>query len=475
MCNKCLEKIKDFLKDHRCQIPPYLSLIFGSMNEGTGNVVKCHACFLKRFYKQNRAFNFKTMDYRGPRYSHPPYHGHLLFKEFGLIVDSNTIDIVGHTSVDVHGLGAERGHPASPDGKKRSTSGTKAPFHMVIDLETAKYLDDGVWATDIDECFSHTKCKPHLQGRFHRQYLRRIKLSNYVPEMVPKEGGASPEEKLRSWNIEIIKIKELRDSHGWGYSESRQPQLQIRKGDTEVTREELENFVLFDHRHKKTLPNGKPLHVTFVLGEFKGKNVQSLLVARFYNQYKKCPTPSEVHAFFNSLINMTENDGRERSRFGGSLGTFFRDRHRMLDCMSESGLSPRKRSGTLILPNPIDFEVVYLSPKGVVKKWKYSIPRHGGKLKMAMFTPDFLQNFEKILLPFVECKIWTAHLLRDIHALKSVVPRAMKTELENIDRSLDSAKSVFRLQDIDPDIFRESFRFEVLFRYSKLNRWSLNC
>mmetsp|Transcript_20809 Transcript_20809/g.47164 ORF Transcript_20809/g.47164 Transcript_20809/m.47164 type:complete len:108 (+) Transcript_20809:875-1198(+) len=94
---------------------------------------------------------------------------------------------------------------------------------------------------------------------------------------------------------------------------------------------------------------------------------------------------------------------------------------------------------------------------------------------MSRFTPGFLQNFEKILLPFVECKIWTAHLLRDVQALESVVPRAMMTELENIDRSLDTAKTVFRLQNIDPGIFRESFRFEVLFRYSKLNRWSLNC
>ena len=154
---------------------------------------------------------------------------------------------------------------------------------------------------------------------------------------------------------------------------------------------------------------------------------------------------------------------------------FFCDRDRMLDCMSESGLSPRKRSGTIILPNLTDFEVVYLSPKGEVKKWKYSIPRQGGKLKMSRFTSDFLQNFEKILLPFVECKIWTAHLLRDVQALQSVVPRAMMTELEIIDRSLDTAKSVFLVRNIDPDTFRDSFRFEVLFRYSKLNRWSLNC
>ena len=117
----------------------------------------------------------------------------------------------------------------------------------------------------------------------------------------------------------------------------------------------------------------------------------------------------------------------------------------MFDCLSECGVTPRKRSGTVLLLNAIDFEVVYLSPKGTVKKWKHSIPRHGGKLKMTRFTPDFLQNFEKILLPFVECMIWTAHLLRDVCALKYVVPTAMNSELENIDQSLDTAKNFFPL------------------------------
>ena len=190
------------------------------------------------------------------------------------MVDSNTIDIAGKTSVDVHGLGAERGNESHIDGKKMKCNGTKAQFHMVIDLETAKYLDCGsnrVFATDINDCFSHTKCKHHLEGRFKRRYL-----SNYVPEMVPKRGCACLEEKHKLCNIEIIIIQELRDPFGWEYSKSKRPDLKIEKGNTKVTREELENCVLFDCRHKKTLPSGKPLHATFVLGEFKGKRVSNL-------------------------------------------------------------------------------------------------------------------------------------------------------------------------------------------------------
>jgi len=432
-------------------------------------------CFLRKPSQEQRGFSFRKLAYHGPKCPDPPYHSHLIFKEFGFMVDSNTIDIVGKTSVDVHGLGVEKCDEALTDGEKVKCNGTKAPFHMVVDLETAEYLDCGVFATNINNCVSRTQCKPHLRGRFKTRYLKGLKLSNYVPEMVLKKGYACLEEKLKSWNIEIITIKELCDSGGWGYSESTEPDLKIGRGDSTVTREEVGNCVLFDHSHHKTLSDEKPLHGTFVLGEFKGKTAKYLLVARFYNQYEKCLNHSVVHQFFNSLISMSENEGRERSRFVGALGRFDSDRHQMFDCLSEHSLTPRKRSGTIILPSITNFNVVYLSSKGIVEQWKHSVPRHGGKLKMSRFTPGFLQNFEIILLPFVECKFWRALLLCDVCALKSVVPRAMNTELENIDRSLDTAKNVFRLQGLDLDTFRETFRFEVLFRYIKLNRLSFNC
>mmetsp|Transcript_14282 Transcript_14282/g.29795 ORF Transcript_14282/g.29795 Transcript_14282/m.29795 type:complete len:351 (-) Transcript_14282:830-1882(-) len=350
MCYKCLEKIKVFLTDHNCRIPLYLMTVFCAMEEGTNTVETYHGCFLRRPSQEKRAFTFRKLAYRGPKSPHPPYHGHLIFKEFGLMVDSNTIDIVGKTSVDVHGLGVEKCDEALTDGEKVKCNGTKAPFHMVVDLETAEYLDCGVFATNINNCVSRTQCKPHLRGRFKTRYLKGLKLSNYVPETVAKKGYVGLHEKLKSWNIEIITIQELCDPFGWGYSESSAPELKIERGDSKVTREEVENCVLFDHSHKKILLDGKPLHVTFVLGEFKGKTVKSLLVARFYNQYKKCPTKFEVYQFFNSLINMTENEGRERSRFGGALGRFYSDRNQMLDCLSEHGLTPRKRSSTIILP-----------------------------------------------------------------------------------------------------------------------------
>ena len=83
---------------------------------------------------------------------------------------------------------------------------------MVIDLETATYLDCGnsrVFATDINNCFSPAKCKRHLEGRLKRHYLIGLKLSNDVPEMVPQRRCACLEEKHKSWNIKIIPIQEL--------------------------------------------------------------------------------------------------------------------------------------------------------------------------------------------------------------------------------------------------------------------------
>eukprot|EP00534_Pseudo-nitzschia_fraudulenta_P016259 CAMPEP_0201252128 /NCGR_PEP_ID=MMETSP0852-20130820/66745_1 /ASSEMBLY_ACC=CAM_ASM_000632 /TAXON_ID=183588 /ORGANISM="Pseudo-nitzschia fraudulenta, Strain WWA7" /LENGTH=314 /DNA_ID=CAMNT_0047551813 /DNA_START=1078 /DNA_END=2020 /DNA_ORIENTATION=- len=219
MCYKYLEKIKVFLTDHNCRIPLYLMTVFCAMEEGTNTVETYHGCFLRRPSQEKRAFTFRKLAYRGPKSPHPPYHGHLIFKEFGLMVDSayhgpkcpdppyhghlkfkefglmvdsNSIDIVGKTLVDVHGLGAEKGDEPLIVSEKVKCNGTKAPLHMVIDLETAEYLDCGVslvFATKINGCFSYTQCKPHLQGRF-KCYLKGLKLSNYVPEMVLKKGYA---------------------------------------------------------------------------------------------------------------------------------------------------------------------------------------------------------------------------------------------------------------------------------------------
>ena len=50
------------------------------------------------------------------------------------MVDSNTIDIVGKTSVNVHDLGAEKGDEPKVIGEKVKCNGTKAPFHITTGI-----------------------------------------------------------------------------------------------------------------------------------------------------------------------------------------------------------------------------------------------------------------------------------------------------------------------------------------------------
>ena len=104
--------------DHNRRIPLYLTTVFCAMEEGTNTVETCHSCFLRRASQEQRAFSFRKLAYHGPKCPDPPYHGHLIFKEFGLMVDSNAIDTVGKTSVDVHGLGREKGDKPLIVGEK---------------------------------------------------------------------------------------------------------------------------------------------------------------------------------------------------------------------------------------------------------------------------------------------------------------------------------------------------------------------
>ena len=63
---------------------------------------------------------------------------------------------------------------------------------------------------------------------------------------------------------------------------------------------------------------------------------------------------------------------------------------------------------------------------------------------MEKVTPGFFKQFELIYSPFVECKIWTAQLINSVHKLSNVVPRAVETELNSINKSLIEAEALFR-------------------------------
>ena len=196
--------------------------------------------------------------------------------------------------------------------------------------------------------------------------------------------------------------------------------------------------------------------------------MKSLLVAWFYRQYISCPSPTKVHTLFNSVMKIANNHGTERSRFGGAMGILNENPQSMLEFLSEESLAPRKRCGTIIVLSQISFQVIYVSAEGLPKKWKYSVPRNGGQLKMEKFTPGIFNQFEWIYSPFVECKIWTAQLINSVHKLSNVVPRAVETELNSINKSLIEAETSF-LQTVGAWDNLHEFKFEVLFWYSLKN------
>ena len=81
-----------------------------------------------------------------------------------------------------------------------------------------------------------------------------------------------------------------------------------------ATSREINNCVILDEHHYCGY-QGKntKLDVTFVLGKYAGKEIKSLLVAWFYRQYVKCPSPTKVHTLFNSVMMIVNNHRIERN------------------------------------------------------------------------------------------------------------------------------------------------------------------
>lgn len=105
----------------------YSNQMFQAVIGRRRQIQKCHGRFLK---VNGRIPTFwEKVCHWGSRASTSKYNRCLLFKKFGLLVDSYTIHIRGRTSVDVLGLGQE--------------TGSGAPFHCVIAPEVSQRLSQG--------------------------------------------------------------------------------------------------------------------------------------------------------------------------------------------------------------------------------------------------------------------------------------------------------------------------------------------
>mmetsp|Transcript_4987 Transcript_4987/g.10486 ORF Transcript_4987/g.10486 Transcript_4987/m.10486 type:complete len:243 (+) Transcript_4987:556-1284(+) len=236
------------------RITDYLVRMFIALQRRQRRIEVCHDCFLKQRPVQRF---WEKSGHCGLHASTSKYDGCLLFKEFGMMVDSNTIDIQGRRSMDVHGLGQKKG--------------LGAPFHCVIAPEVKERICFGrvnPVATPILECCKPSTCQPRFENRFHRQFLRGIAVDHYLPDF-------TPDRKKRKWHIEILNVDELLDTNGIGYLESKLPSFQIKQGDNDVTWDEIESSVILDEHHYQNYQGqNTKLDVTFVLGKFAGKEVK---------------------------------------------------------------------------------------------------------------------------------------------------------------------------------------------------------
>ena len=134
------------------------------------------------------------------------------------------------------------------------------------------------------------------------------------------------------------------------------------------------------------------MDATFVIGRSSrrvGKPKETLLVARFYKLVKKCLKRNEVIFLYENLVRRMEHDnGIERNRTGGAGGRFDGVTLELLDMISASSLTPRKRRGTWILALGTKLVVLCLNAAGEVKKLKYSHPYRGGQILMKKFDYD---------------------------------------------------------------------------------------
>ena len=154
ICYLCLQKIELMVKNNHVvfrNVPDYLNLMFHAMHDRQRHIHICHGCFFRRLHKKETKIKADQSHVHAPT---SKYEGCLLFKEFGFLVDSNTIDVKERTSVDVHGLGQE--------------VGSGAPFHCVIAPEVARRIDSGreiSVATPIMECCKPSTCQFRFKGR----------------------------------------------------------------------------------------------------------------------------------------------------------------------------------------------------------------------------------------------------------------------------------------------------------------------
>ena len=415
--------------------PEYYQVLYEAFCKKQQHVHVCHGCFLQ---SKDAVSEIRENVTSNERTTEPTYMGYLYFKQFQFMIDTPLGNSSKCNGIDIHGLVAEKG--------------LRAPFHAVVDQKSAESFENdqrSIFPTSIRD----------LPLRFRKTSCCDITIEHYA-----KDNEGEPIFPNKKWNIEIFFVEEVPGLRKDSYQ----------KGTNNLTADEVLQYGVLEFQDGGTKKRKKEVDATFVIGRSNQRGVdkpkETLLVARFYNLIKKCLKRNEVIFLYQNLMKRMEQPGGiERNRTGGAGGRFEGVSLELLDMISASSLTPRKRRGTWILPVGTECVVLYINSDEKVTKWKYSHPYRGGKIAMKKFDYSFFLKFGTTLRPFVEAKIWTAKILSQCRWLENVVPLAALSELRTLDEAV-SSRIVYKGGENN----KYRYRNKILYSYSKLNRWSIN-
>jgi len=372
-CYSCLNKILQ--KTSKLSKPPIYVELEDALQHKKKTVSMCHSCwFLEKTINcvdENQNLHTNTK-------SHHPLCGSFYLPEFGLLIDSPIVNESGKNHVDVHGLGAETGSPQ--------------PLHCVLDYDATSTLPIDFSPKTINSMVERT-------NRFTR---RRVVLN--IPHYV---SGS----RHLTFSIDLISIKVCPDA------------VIPPKGTHLIPPHNLDHLVYFGTGDK--FPKTS---ITIIVGTVGNDNkVQSLLLCRFWNAVKSAPSLGVVNQFLLDLLELTENNGIEKHRMGGSSANFSQS-SAFKKFLQSRGICPRRLKGTCIIPYGNKVTVAYINSEGNAMFFHYSNPVHGGKIKTISMS---VLNKYPFLQVFAECKIYTALLLRRLNQMKAftIVPTAVRCEL----------------------------------------------
>ena len=207
------------------------------------------------------------------------------------------------------------------------------------------------------------------------------------------------------------------------------------------------------------------------------KNKSNLLLARYMKSSLPLSSNRKAKKMFQSVqsfsIEKKHNNGIERNRYGGALGTVTYSRE-MFDLFHTKNSSPRKSRGVFWLP---DYQkdnsctaltLSYRGTKdGTIKTFKYANPKYGGQFTMKW---KMFKEFP-FLLEFCMFKPLVSTVIRSLNLETVISPEAISNESEKLTVIETDVLNIGR--NLKPEFMSSLHVYCAM--YMKYDRYTLVC